>query len=244
MRRRKTVCIVQARMGSSRLPGKVLTDVAGSPLIDRVLCRLKQARCLNQIVVATSDLPQDRVLIEHCQARGIDCFAGSHDDVLDRFMRAAETFSADVILRITADCPLIDPTVVDKTTAMLLADANFDCTCNFFPRRTFPRGLDCEAITRATLEQVATTEQAPRFREHVTLAIYENSDRFRIGSVTSPQDYSALRWTVDEPADLSLVREIYAAFGSRPFTWFDCLRAYRQHPQWRGLNAQVEQKVA
>lgn len=241
---RNTVCIVQARMGSSRLPGKVLAELAGRPMLEQILNRLRRARTLDRIVVATSNLPQDQPIVDHCAAIGQECFAGSHDDVLDRFARAAEAFAADTIVRVTADCPLIDPQVVDKVVGMLHENIEIDCACNFFPRRTFPRGLDVEAVTRATLDQLATTLIEPRFREHVTLGIYEKPERYRIGSLFSDQDWSGLRWTVDEPADLNLVRAIYASFGGRFFSWRQCLVAYRHHPQWREFNSHVAQKAA
>ncbi len=240
----KIICFVQARMGSSRLPGKVLADLAGRAILDQVIGRLRRATTLNQIVVATSDLPQDRAIVEHCMANGYANFAGNHEDVLDRFARAAEQFAADIVVRVTADCPLIDSAIVDRTVKLILADPALDCACNFFPRRTFPRGLDVEAITRTTLAKLDASYRETRHREHVTLAIYENSKRFRIGSLTSDQDWSDLRWTVDEPSDLLLVREIYSALNARNFSWTDCLRAYRQYPQWRTINAHVEQKVA
>ncbi len=244
MNQRNTVCIVQARMGSSRLPGKVLCDLGGRPMLDQILRRLRRSQTLDRIVVATSDLPQDRPIVERCDSQKYDCFTGSHEDVLDRFTRAAESFAADLIVRITADCPLIDPSVVDATVAMIQADATLNCASNFFPRRTFPRGLDVEVVTRSTLEQIDRSTTDPRVREHVTLAIYENSTSFRIGSVISDQDWSGLRWTVDEAADLKLVQAMYATFGERNFTWRDCLFAYRHHPQWRELNSHISQKVA
>ena len=239
-----TVCIVQARMGSRRLPGKVLSDLDGHPMLDQIIWRLKRAQTLDRIVVATSDQPKDQRIIEHCAAQGHDCFAGNHEDVLDRFAQAAELFAADLIVRITADCPLIDPRIVDQTVALMQADKSLDYACNFFPKRTFPRGLDVEVVTRSTLDEINKTTSDPRLREHVTLAIYESSNRFRIGSVTSDQDWSELRWTVDEPADLKLVQEIYATFAGRPFFWRDCLMAYRRHPQWRELNSHIAQKAA
>ncbi len=240
----KIICIIQARMGSSRLPGKVLAELAGRTLLDQVIGRLRGAKTLSQIVVATSDLPQDRAIVDHCEANGYAYFVGSHDDVLNRFARAAEQFAADIVVRVTADCPLIDPAIVDKVVASLLADPKLDCACNVFPRRTFPRGLDVEAMTRTTLRKLDVSCRESRHREHVSLAIYENLNEFRIGSLISDQDRSDLRWTVDEQSDLLLIREMYNAFTGRNFSWVDCLRAYRQHPQWRTINAHVEQKAA
>jgi spore coat polysaccharide biosynthesis protein SpsF len=231
-------------MGSSRLPGKVLMDVAGQPLLDRVISRLQRARSLHQVVVATSDLEADRVLVEHCERRGYACFAGKHEDVLDRFACTARKFKAEIVVRVTADCPLIDPRIVDHVVAALGQPPRFDAASNVFPRRTFPRGLDVEVLTRATLERLDLEVREPRLREHVTLALYERASQFRLGGLVSSADASGLRWTVDELSDLQLIRAIYAWFGDRPFSWTDCARAYRLRPPWRELNAHVDQKVA
>jgi spore coat polysaccharide biosynthesis protein SpsF len=199
---------------------------------------------VNQIVVATSGLPQDAPIVEFCAARGICSFTGSHDDVLDRFARALKQEPADIVVRITADCPLLEPSIVDRVIAIMLNEPGLDAASNVFPLRTFPRGLDVEALTADALRRLDASVSDMRLREHVTLPMYENATQFRLGSVFCDQDWSRIRWTVDEPADLQLVRQIYAAFGLRSFGWVDCLRAYRNHPQWLGVNSHVEQKVA
>lgn len=239
-----TVAIVQARMSSSRLPGKVLSAVGNQTMLDRVVQRLGQAQTLDQVVVATSDLPQDHTIVTHCRAKNLECVTGSNHDVLSRFILAAKRFDADFIVRITADCPLLDPEVVDRVVDALKSPAVPDYVCNFYPRRTFPRGLDVEALRREVLEQVDSVARDPRHREHVTLFIYENPHRYRIESIRSDIDRSDLRWTVDEHADLHLIRAIYAAFQGQPGSWQDILRAYEQNPQWRHVNATVAQKAA
>lgn len=244
MRKRNAVCIVQARMGSSRLPGKVLSDAGGRPMLDQVVGRLQRAKTLDRIIVATSDRAQDRAIVDHCAALGWDVFAGDHDDVLKRFARAAEHHAAGIVVRVTADCPLIEPRVVDATVRLMLADSTLDYASNVFPRRTFPRGLDVEAMSSEVLYRLDASTVEPRFREHVTLAIHASPEQYRIGSLMSDQDCSTLRWTVDTPADLKLVQAIYASFRKRSFSWRDVLAAYRTHPHWREVNAHVLQKAA
>lgn len=241
----KTVAIIQARMESTRLPGKVLADIAGKPMLERVVERTRRASRVDQVVVATSDSPADEVLVALCQRRGWAVVAGSQHDVLARYRQAAEAYQADQIVRITSDCPLIDPGLVDAVVA--LSDRpGFEYGCNFHPCRRFPRGLDCEVMTRGTLERIDRLATAPRFREHVTLLVYDpqGQGRFRIDHHLGSTDWSWLRWTVDTAEDLELVRAIYGHFGDRPFSWRELLDVYPQYPHWRRINLGTVQKVA
>ena len=193
----KNVAIIQARLGSSRLPAKVLRDIQGHTMLHRVVTRVQQCKYIDQVVVATSDEEADRPLVEYCDDEGFDVFEGSHLDVLSRYTDAAIALKADNIVRITADCPLIDPGVVDQVIIKLMADPFLDYTCNFFPVRRFPRGLDAEAFTLETLLQANKMAFDPPEREHVTLQIYRNPSLYAIGSVQPREDHSSLRWTVD-----------------------------------------------
>ena len=235
----KTVAIVQARMGSTRLPGKVLMDVAGVPMLARVVTRLGQAKSLDGAIVATSTDVADDAIAGFCSERGWACFRGNLTDVLDRYYRAAQGVGADRIVRITADCPLIDPAVVDRVVAALAAA---DYSSNVVPVRTFPRGLDVEAFTFAALERVWRDDADPASREHVTPYICRHPETFRIIGVEHDVDQSHHRWTVDTAEDLDLVRCIYGHFGRDDSAWKDVLPLFDQHPEWVAINRHVEQK--
>lgn len=211
----KTVAVIQARVSSSRLPGKVLADIAGEPMVIRVVDRVRQAKLVNEVVLATSTAPSDDPLAELCRQRGITCVRGSLDDVLDRFRTAVQSARADVVVRITADCPLIDPAVIDRTIDKLFTD-RLDYAANFVPRASFPDGLDTEVFTAAALERAWQEARQPAEREHVTPYL-RLSGKFKAGGVTHPTDLSRHRWTVDDPADLEFVRRVYRAIGDRPF---------------------------
>lgn len=239
----RVVAIVQARMSSTRLPGKVLLDIAGAPMLDRVLARVRRARRVHQIVVATTREAVDDVLAAHCGRRSIPVVRGSKDDVLDRYREAAEQFPGDAIVRITSDCPLLSPEVVDRVVARFVEAApGFDYVSNSLEPRTFPRGLDVEVIAPAALERASREDHNPGWREHVTPYLYRNPDRFRIGRVDADEDHSQLRWTVDTPADLRFARSVYAAFPNDGFEWTDVLALLASRPELVEINRGVPQK--
>lgn len=239
----KVVAIMQARMGSTRLPGKVLLDIGGEPMLQRDMNRLQRAKTLDQIVVATTKESQDDRLADLCAERQWTCFRGSTNDVLDRYYQAAVRYEADVIIRITSDCPLIEPELVDALVSQFLTSLpKFDYMANFFPRRTFPRGLDAEVFTMAALARAWREDQNPATREHVTPYIYQLPKQFAVGGFSSDVDYSFHRWTVDTPEDLALVRRIYDHFGHDRFNWQDVLSLLSENDAWLQLNQHVEQK--
>jgi len=241
----KNVAIIQARMGSSRLPGKVLRDVNGMTMLDRVVRRVRRSQYIDQVVVATSDLLQDRAIVNHCRDFGYSVFAGHHLDVLSRFLDAANQFEADRIIRITSDCPLIDSGLIDQVVIKLENDPFLDYACNFFPKRMYPRGLDAEAFTIQTLRLADKLSRDMSQREHVTLQIYQNASLYRIGSVQPRRDYSHLRWTVDTGEDLQLVNLIYKHFDHQRFRWRQILDAYQTNPHWLTINQHsIQKKVA
>jgi spore coat polysaccharide biosynthesis protein SpsF len=241
----RIVAIVQARLGSTRLPGKVLRDLAGEPMLARVLERLRRAASLGGVIVATSDLPGDDPLADWLAARGHACFRGSEQDVLSRFAGAAEQAAADAIVRITADCPLIDPDVVDQVVeAFRAGQPGVDYACNFFPRRTFPRGLDTEILGREALERCVREATDASSREHVTSFIYQHPERFRLLGIESGGDYSEHRWTVDTPEDFELIEKVYRSLGGGHFSWREALRLVEKHPEWSEINRHVAQKTA
>ena len=205
----RVVALVQARTGSSRLPGKVLMDLHGRPMLAQLLSRLRQAARLDEVVVATSDLPQDDPVADVAQAEGVRVFRGDERDVLARMLGAARMADADVVVRITGDCPLVDPGVVDQVVGEL---EGHDLASNAI-HRTFPRGLDTEALTRDALERIGELATSPEAREHVTWFAYrERPDLFRLRSVESGDGddaYAALDWSVDTAEDLELVRRLW-----------------------------------
>jgi spore coat polysaccharide biosynthesis protein SpsF len=239
----KTIVIIQARMGSTRLPGKVSQDLAGEPMLARVVNRTRRAQTIDDIVIATTTLSPDDVLDQLCLARGWICYRGSENDVLDRYYQAARKFGADVIVRITSDCPLIDPDVIDQVVRAFQTEPCVDYASNILPLRTFPRGLDTEVFRFELLERLWHQDQNPVTREHVTQYIYKHLDEFSTRGVTHSKDLSPLRWTVDTPEDLAFTRKIYEHFSNAVFSWQDVLTLLAEHPDWQSLNAHIEQKV-
>jgi spore coat polysaccharide biosynthesis protein SpsF len=191
----KVVAIIQARMGSTRLPGKVLRDIAGETMLARVVRRVQLARMPDAVVVATTLAPFDDAIVAECVRLGVPAFRGSEQDVLDRYWQATCTHQADVIVRITADCPLIDPRLVDYVVAAFL-EGQPDYASNVL-ERTYPRGLDTEVMAQTTLEQAWQQAGQLYQRAHVTPYIYQNPNRFRLLPVKAEADHSYLRWTVD-----------------------------------------------
>ena len=238
----RTVCIIQARMGSTRLPGKVLRDVGGEPMLAQVVGRCRRAETLDAVAVATTTRPEDDVLADFCAAQDWPYVRGSADDVLDRYVQTARRVGADVVVRVTSDCPLIEPEVIDRVVRML-GETGADYASNTLPPRTFPRGLDVEALTMGTLERAGREAGDPAEREHVTPYVYRHPELFRLEAVVNDGDHSDDRWTVDTPEDLAFVRAVYAHFGPRPFGWRDVLAALDVHPEWRDLNRHVPQKA-
>ncbi|MGA2700868.1 MAG: glycosyltransferase family protein [Isosphaeraceae bacterium] len=243
-RRPKVLAIIQARMGSSRLPGKVLLDLAGEPMLARVVHRMQRAEELDEVVIATTTEPADDILSALCADRGWPCFRGSQDDVLDRYYQAAQEHRADLVVRVTSDCPLIEPEVIDRVVRELLNRCPpADYACNVLPRRTYPRGLDVEAFWFETLKVLWQEDQNPAWREHVNQFLHHHPERFVIHGVLNDRDLSGMRWTVDTPEDFDLVRRIYREFGHDSFTWQEVLTLLKENPQWLEINRHVPQKV-
>jgi len=239
----RIVAIIQARMGSTRLPGKVLKDLAGEPLLARVVSRTMRASRINGVVVATTRDANDDDIVDLCQERGWRSFRGSEEDVLDRYYQAALASEADILARITSDCPLVEPEIIDRVTNELLSYyPEVDFVGNTLTR-TFPRGLDVEVMTFKALERAWREDRNTAWREHVTPYIYRHPDKFRIRNVANDVDYSPMRWTVDTIEDLTFVRKIYGHFQSDTFTWREVLRLLEVHPEWLEINRDVQQKV-
>jgi spore coat polysaccharide biosynthesis protein SpsF (cytidylyltransferase family) len=230
----RRVAIIQARMSSSRFPGKVLAQLGDLPMIVFMVERVRQARLVDQIVVATSTDSTDDPLARELAARGIACFRGNLNDVLDRFVQCARTTNADHIVRLTGDCPLMDADLIDQGLNEL-ASSNLDYVSNVAPP-TYPDGLDVECFTLQALETAWREAKLPSEREHVTLYLRSGVPNFRVGNWRATADHSALRWTVDHPDDLQHVASLVDA--CRPtegksspigFDRFDIFRAIEKY---------------
>jgi spore coat polysaccharide biosynthesis protein SpsF len=241
----RTVAIIQGRISSSRLPGKILLDIAGEPMLMRVVERARRVHAVDEVVFATTVDPSDDPVEAYCRQNGVPCFRGNLPDVLDRFYKAARTYNADTIVRITADCPLLDPGLVDETVA-LYRSTGADFAANRLPppyQRTYPIGLDCEVCSFAALERSWTEATELHDREHVMPYLYEVKDRFKVVVLDYAQNYGSLRWTVDTAQDLELLRQVYARLAGRlDFTWLDVLEIFEREPELATINAQVEHR--
>jgi spore coat polysaccharide biosynthesis protein SpsF len=238
----KVVAIVQARMGSTRLPGKVLQGLEGETVLARVVNRLRRARLINEVLVATTERAADDAIVKECRRCAVRVSRGDPDDVLDRYFRAAQLAKAEIVVRITSDCPLIDPEITDKTIAAFV-EARPDYASNVL-QRTYPRGLDTEVMSFAALGRAWQAARTPYEREHVTPYICEHPAEFKLVSVTGDADYSSHRWTVDTPNDLEFVRAVYARLkDNATFLWRDVLDLLDREPALMELNGSIMQKA-
>jgi spore coat polysaccharide biosynthesis protein SpsF len=222
--------ILQARASSRRLPGKVLKPILGRPMLERQIERLRRARRLDKLVVATSTDASDDPIAALCQSLAVDCFRGSLDDVLDRFYQAARRYAPRAVVRLTGDCPLADPAVIDRLIDMHLT-GGFDYTSNVV-KRSYPDGLDAEVMEFHCLEAAWREATLPSEREHVTPFIRSQRERYRFGDLMQPQDLSDGRWVVDDPEDFAFVSAIYEAlYPANPaFTTADILALLERRP--------------
>jgi spore coat polysaccharide biosynthesis protein SpsF len=235
-----TAAIIQARMGSTRLPGKVLEDLSGKPLLWHVVERVRHATTLDDVLLATTDTAADDPVADFCARDGIRCFRGSEHDVLDRYYQAARSLGADVVVRVTADCPLIDPRVIDEAVRDFQAHP-----CAYDGNgleRTYPDGLDVEVFSFEALAQAWREADLASEREHVTPYIWKNPHLFPARQITQAEDLSALRWTVDEPEDLAFVRKVYEHLyqPGQIFLMEDVLRLLEANPAFAAVNRGFE----
>ena len=240
----KTFIIVQARMTSTRLPGKVLLPLAGEPMLVRLLERLHRVQRAQGIVIATTTNTTDDPIAALCAQQGVPCHRGSEHDVLSRYADAARLHGADVVVRITSDCPLIDPALIDQVIAAY-EEGDSDYVSNMLPP-TWPYGMAVEVFSAAALAQAHAEATQAAEREHVTPFLYWHPERYRLRNVASPVDLSHHRWTVDTPEDYELVRRLFEhLMPTQPhFTQADVLALLDQHPDWIALNQHIQQKPA
>ena len=236
------VVIIQARMRSTRLPGKVLADVAGRPMLTRVVERVLRAKTPDTVLIATTTAPDDDVVAEHARELGVAVFRGDEQDVLGRYYRAASQCRADLVVRVTADCPLIDPDVLDRVVEALRDASPRAAFASSTIHRSFPRGLDVEAMWTADLARLHEVVREPWHRAHVFPYVYEHPDEFPAVSVSDPVDRSGMRWTVDTPEDLEFVRRVTASLTSGDTSWRGVLAVLERHPEWLEINRHIQQK--
>lgn len=239
----KTTIIVQARMTSTRLPGKVLKKVLGKPLLVYQLERLLRVKLADEIVIATTTNETDLPIVKLCSDLAIPCFRGPEEDVLARYYGAARQFPGEVIVRLTSDCPLIDPQVIDKVIQHYLNSPQLDYVSNVL-ERSYPRGMDTEVFSFKALQEAYLEAADHSQREHVTPFIYHQPSRFSLANVSYQEDQSRHRWTVDTPEDLELVTRILEAlYPYKPqFTLGDILSLLVEQPHWMAINENIEQK--
>ena len=236
----KITTIIQARIGSSRLPKKVLSDIEGRSMLWHLVNRLKNSKFSPEIIIATTISDLDKEILRLAKDLGVKGNAGSIDDVLDRFYQTALKYKLDIIVRITADCPLMDPLVFDKVIQFFL-DGDYDYATNTLPP-TFPDGLDVEVFTFETLKKAWKEAKLASEREHVTPYIRKNPQIFKLGNIISELDLSEMRWTVDEKEDLQFIMEIYNNLYNKKevFLMDDILNLLKEKPELLKINDQYE----
>ena len=234
------LAILQARLSSTRLPGKVLKPILGMPMLLRQIERVRRARGIDRLVLATSDDPSDDAIEKLCRENDIECFRGNLNDVLDRFYQAAKAVKPDYVVRLTGDCPLIDPEIIDRVIRHGI-DGKFDYASNTI-KPTFPDGLDVEVFRFGCLETSWREATLPSQREHVTPFIHQQPGRFKIGNYAGAQNLSHLRWTVDETLDFELIKQIYESlYPAKPdFDTNDVLALLDRRPELKTLNTAHE----
>lgn len=236
--------IIQARCGSTRFPNKVFANIDGKPLIWHVVNRLTYAKTIDNIIIATTVNANDDKIESWCNDNNISCFRGSENDVLNRYYRASVAFPSDVVVRITADDPFKEPSVIDKVVSKLIEEGYDHVTNNFPP--TFPEGLDCEAFTFNALKESEENARDPFEREHVTQYIYHNPLKFKIGNVSAVENLSYLRWTIDKDSDLEMVKSVYNHRNPENkgiLLMKEIIEIITRHPEIAKINSDVERSA-
>lgn len=239
----KVSAVIQARITSTRLPNKVLMDIEGKPMLWRVVDRLRFSEKINEIILAIPDTPENDILEKFAEENNVKCFRGSENDVLSRYYEAAKKFNCDVIIRITSDCPLIDPKIVDLVIEKHL-NSGADYTANIL-KRTFPKGLDVEVFNFSALKKFHREATGSSEREHVTLYIRQHPELFQRANLENKENLSEMRWTVDEKEDLEFVREIFKKLykPGKMFLMKDILELLKKEPKLIEINKNIKRKV-
>lgn len=237
----RVVTIIQARMGSERLPGKVLAPILGTPLLALIIKRISVSRMGGPVVVATTREPEDDAVAELVLRLGVNCFRGATEDCLDRYYEAARNCQAEVVVRLTADNPLIDHEFLDWVVSEFFAT---DPRCDYLitSSTSFPLGLSVEVFSFSALEVAWRETLDPDLRAHVTPHLRRHPERFRGVTLTGSRDCSQMRWTVDTHEDLKFVRALFDHFGHDHFSWREAIAAVEAHPEWTEINRNVRQR--
>ncbi|MBW3000354.1 glycosyltransferase family protein [Candidatus Woesearchaeota archaeon] len=235
------LAIVQARMSSRRLPGKILKEIKGKPLIFYVLNQVKKSKLVDNIVLASTNKEKDALLLETVKREGFETFAGSEDDVLDRYYRAAKKFRGDTIVRVTGDCPLIDPEIIDKVIQGFIS-SDCDYASNIHPP-SFPDGLDVEVFSFNALKKAWEEAKLKSEREHVTPYIWKNKDKFKIVNFVNEKNLNKLRWTVDEEEDFILITKIIEKLEGSEINMNNVLDIFKRYPELNDINKKYKRNV-
>ncbi len=241
---RKVAGIIQARTGSTRLPGKVLKELAGRPMLVWILDRVRLSTRLQQVLVATTRRPEDDALATLCSAESVGLYRGSADDVLSRYQAAAAMAGAEIVVRITGDSPFVDPRVIDLAIAEYFDRARGEQAPDCLKTRGFPLGINVEVFTAEALGRAARLAKTRREREHVTLGMYERPDVFSVSTLDAEADRSEMRWTVDTPEDLLFARTVFSLLERVDFSWRDVMALVDADPSLAAINAHIRQRVA
>ena len=234
-------CIIQARMGSNRLPGKVMMDIEkDKPVLYYVINQLRHCKLIDKLIVATTTLAEDDKIVKYCNDLGVDSYRGNAQNVLDRYYQCAKKFSMSTIVRIPSDKPLIDPEIVDSIIDKFRLNI-YDYVINFLPS-TFPSGTEVEIFSFDALEIAWKNAELPSEKEHVTSYIYNHKEKFKIFNVTLPEDLSRYRWAVDRIEDLTLVRQITSKIKKRPILMGDIVKLFKKEPQLVDINKNVDRE--
>jgi spore coat polysaccharide biosynthesis protein SpsF len=236
---RNIVAIIQARVASSRLPNKCLADIKGAPLLAHIIRRVRAAKRVSKVVVATTTDGKDQAILDLAKSEGVVGRCGSADDVLARYYETARAESSDVVVRITGDNPFVDPNIVDLIVDRLVSDPALDYVSNNL-KATFPEGLDVESFTFRCLERVWREAELPSEREHVTPYIWKSPGLFRVANVECGQDASDLRLTVDYLEDLEFARAVYNLMDNETFGLEAIFCLLKEHPELRARNPRVQ----
>lgn len=238
----KVNAIIEARMGSTRLPGKTLLPIAGKPAIQLLIERLKITKKIDEIILATTIKAEDDAIEKFCKENQIICYRGSSDDVLGRVYNAAKQYKTDIVVEVTGDCPLLDPWLIDECIDIFLK-SDYDYLSNFLVQ-SYPPGIDVQIFSLRILEEINRLAKSDKFREHVTLYILKHPEKYRMHNVTAPPELCYPDWHIelDEQKDYELIKKIYEAlyFNNPRFTTMDIINILKANPDWLKINADVK----
>jgi len=241
---KKINAIVEARMGSTRLPGKTMLSIVGKPSIELLIERLRLAHKIDTIILATTTNSEDDVIESFCKKNQVICFRGSSSDVLGRVYHAAKQYKTDVVVEVTGDCPLLDPWLIDKCIDMFLK-SDYDYLSNFI-EQSYPPGIDVQIFSFRVLEEINKLAKSEKFREHVTLYILKHPEKYKMHNVTAPPEVCYPNWHIelDEQRDYELIKRIYESlyFDNSRFTTMDIINLLKANPDWLKINADVNRE--